>query len=322
MQSAPFVTTRRELLLGLAGAALASAKVRNGMYNPEIAAHTSIWLVEAERRKRPLADILDEALSTTHAAGYRRVELTSDFVAAGLKDRTFRLLERSRLEPSIVFDEGPLYTREYAEMSRTRVKDLAWLMMGHGARYLNFSPGVKANGQPMSSAELDTEAYHLNRMGDDIAAAGLDLMVHHREAEMRDNAREWRYLLAHTEPKLVSFCLDVDWVFRAGLSPVSLIDTAGFRLRAVHLRNPRNFQDQELFRDGDIDMAQVARLLRNMQYDGLLVIELLHDRDTKRQYSLATDLSLSRWYAQEMFGSRPGSRPVDMGPHVRLHPHT
>ena len=322
MQSAPFVTTRRELLLGLAGAALASAKVRNGMYNPEIAAHTSIWLVEAEHRKRPLADILDEALSATHAAGYRRVELTSEFLAGGLKDRTFRLLERNRLEPSIIFAEGPLYTREDAEMSRARVKDLAWLMMGHGARYVNFSPKINAKGQPMSGAELDTEAYHLNRMGDDIASAGLDLMVHHHEAEMRDNAREWRYLLAHTEPKLVSFCLDVDWVFRAGLSPVSLIDTAGFRLRAVHLRNPRNGQDQELFRDGDIDMAQVARLLRQMQYDGLLVIELLHNRNTRREYSLATDLSLSRWYAQEMFGWRPGSRPVDMGPHVRLHPHT
>lgn len=81
-------------------------------------------------------------------------------------------------------------------------------------------------------------------MGDDIAAAGLDLMAHHHEAEMRDNAREWRYLLAHTEPKLVSFCLDADWVFRAGLSPIFLIETSGFRLRAVHLSNPRNGQDQ------------------------------------------------------------------------------
>jgi sugar phosphate isomerase/epimerase len=174
----------------------------------------------------------------------------------------------------------------------------------------------------MSSAELDTETYHLNRMGDEIAAAGLDLMVHNHEAEMRDNARAWRYLLAHTEPKLVSFCLDVDWAFRAGLSPVSLIDSAGFRLRALDLRNPRDGQDQELFRDGDIDMAQIARLLRQTQYDGLLVIELMDDRDTSRRYSLATDLSLSRWYAQEIFGSRPGSRPVDMGPHVRLDPHT
>jgi sugar phosphate isomerase/epimerase len=322
MQSAAFPTTRRELLLGLAGAALASAKVRNGIYNPEIAAHTSFWLVEAERRKRPLADMLDEALSTARAAGYRRLELTPDFLASDLKDRTFRLLENNKLEPSIIFAEGPLYTREDAEMSRAKVKDLAWLMMGRGARYINFSPGVKPNGQPMSGGELDTEAYHLNRMGDDLAGAGLDLMVHHHAAEMRDNAREWRYLLGHTEPKLVSFCLDVDWVFRAGMSPVSLIDTAGFRLRAVHLRNPKNGQDQELFRDGDIDMVPVGRVLRQMQYDGLLVIELLHDRDAMRQYSLGTDLSLSRWYAQEIFGSRPGSRPVDMGPHVRLHPHS
>lgn len=322
MQSAPFHTTRRELLLGLAGAALASAKVRNGMYDPEIAAHTSIWLVEAERRKQPLASILDDALSTTHAAGYRRVELHSEFLAASLKDRTLRLLEKNKLEPSIIFAEGPLHTRADAEMSRARVKDLAWLIMGRGARYINFSPAVKPDGQPISDSELDTEAYHLNRMGDDIAPAGLDLMVHHHEAAMRDNAREWRYMLAHTEPKLVSFCLDVDWVCRAGLKPLSLIDTAGFRLRAIHLRNPRNGQDQELFRDGDIDMGQIARLLRQMQYDGVLVIELMHDRDTSRQYSLATDLSLSRWYAQEIFGARPGSRPVDMGPHVRLHPHT
>jgi hypothetical protein len=69
-------------------------------------------------------------------------------------------------------------------------------------------------------------------------------------------------------------------------------------------------------------MSQIARLLRQMQYDGLLVIELMHDRDNSREYSFATDLSLSRWYAQVVFISRPGSRPVDMGPHVGLDPHT
>jgi len=322
MQSAPLLTTRRELLLGLAGAALASAKVRNSMYNPEIAAHTSIWLFEAELRKRRAADILEEALSSTHAAGYSRVELAADFLAGNLKNRTIKLLERNKLAPSIVFVEGPLYTREDAEKSRAKVKDLAWAVMGRGARYINFSLAVKPNAQPMSAAELDLEAYQLNRMGDDIAAAGLDLMVHHHEAEMRDDAREWRYLLAHTEPKLVSFCLDVDTASRAAMNPVSLIDAAGFRLRALHLRNPKNGQDQELFRDGDIDMYQIARQLRQMQYDGLLVVELIHRADTKRHYSLPTDLSLSRWYAQEVFGARPGSLPVDMGPHVRLHPHS
>ena len=130
MQSASFRTTRRQLLLGMAGTALASAKVRNGMYSPEILAHTSILLVEAERRKRPLADMLDEALSATYAAGYRRVELASDFLAGGLSDRTFRLLEKNKLEPAVVFADGPLYRRDDAEMSRAKVKDLAWLAMG------------------------------------------------------------------------------------------------------------------------------------------------------------------------------------------------
>ena len=75
--------------------------------------------------------------------------------------------------------------------------------------------------------------------------------------------------------------------------------------------------DQELLRDGDINMPEIARLLRQMFYDGFLVVELLHDKDTRRQYPLATDLSLSRWYMQEVFAARPGSAPVDMGPHVR-----
>ena len=113
----------------------------------------------------------------------------------------------------------------------------------------------------------------------------------------------------------------MDWVFRAGLYPVSLIDTTGFRLRALHLRNPKNSGDQELFLDGDIDMGQIERLIRQMQYDGLLVIEL-SNRATTRSYPLATGLSLTRLYAQEMFGARPGSHPVDIGPHVRLYPHT
>lgn len=317
MPSGPFLQTRRELLLGLAGAALAYPKVRNSMYNPQIAAHTSIWLVEAELRKIPVAEILNEAFAGTRNAGYRRVELMSEFLSPELRAQTLRLLSRNNLDPSILFAAGPLHEREAGEASRKQVTDLAWLMMGRGAQFVNFSPFPTANERPKTIEELDTEAYQLNRMGEELKSDGIDLMLHHHEAEMRDDAREWRYLVAHTETSLVSFCLDVDWVTRAGIRPVSLIDTAGPRLRSLHLRNPKNGMDQELLRDGDINMAEIARLLRQMSYDGFLVVELLHDKDTRRQYPLATDLSLSRWYMQEVFGARPGNPPVDMGPHVR-----
>ena len=320
MQSGPFLTTRRELLLGLAGAALASSKVRNSMYNPEIAAHTSIWVEEAALRNKRPADLVEEALAATRAAGYHRIELASEFLTPDAKDRTLRLLEKEKLEPSILFASGPFHTREAAEASRRQVKDMALAMMGRGVQLLNFSPAVKPNRQALTTEELDTEAYHLNRMGEDIRQAGLDLMVHHHDSEMRDNAREWRYLISHTEPPLVSFCLDVDWAARANMNPVSLVDTANYRLRAVHLRNPKKGEDQELLREGDIDMAAIARLLKQMQYDGFLVVELTHPKNAARQYALTQDLSLSRWYAQEVFGIRQGNPPVDMGPHVRLHP--
>ncbi len=154
-------------------------------------------------------------------------------------------------------------------------------------------------------------------MGQDLRATAIGLMVGHHLSEMRDNAREWRYTLAHTEAGLVSFCLDLDWAVRAGMRPLATLDTAGSRLRNIHLRNPRRGVSQEVLREGDIEMVAVARFLRQSSYDGYLVVDLSANPQSPRQYTLTEALSFSRWYMQQVFGMRPGAPPVDMGPHVR-----
>jgi sugar phosphate isomerase/epimerase len=216
-----------------------------------------------------------------------------------------------------VFATGSLLDRETAESTRQRILEWARIMSGFDTRFFNFSPAFTPDGRPKTAGELETQAYQLNRLGQDLAQNGMGLTVHHQLPEMRDDAREWRYTVAHTETGLVSFCLDVDWIVKAGLRPLPLMDTAGARLRNLHLRNPRMGANQELLREGDINMFEISRFLRQMSYDGFLTVELQHDPDTPRQYSLTEDLSLSRWYMQEIFGSRPGNPPVDMGPHVR-----
>jgi len=317
MKLASVVHTRRQLLFGMAGAALAYSQPRNRIYNPQLAAHMSLWLEEAELRNQHLGDILDEAFLGTSHAGFRRVELTSDFLSPDLRARTLRMLGRTKLQPAILFTTGSLYERAAADASRAQVLDVARLMDGFDTRFVNFSPASRPDGQPKTAEELDTQAYQLNRMGQDLTQVGMGLMVHHLPDAMEDNAREWRYTLAHTETGLVSFCLDVDWVTRAGLNPLALMDTASARLRNLHLRNPRMGVYQELLRDGDINMFAISRFLRDSSYDGFLTVELLYDKNTKRQYPVTEALSLSRWYMQEVFGSRPGNPPVDMGPHVR-----
>ncbi|MBZ5578453.1 MAG: hypothetical protein LAP40_17965 [Acidobacteriia bacterium] len=317
MNHASISHTRRELLFGMAGAALAVSQTRNQIYNPRLLGHTSIWLREAVFRNRRLDEMAEEAFDSMQRAGYRRVELASEFLAPGLRNRTLVLLRKQKLQAAIVDASGPLYERREAEATRAQVLEMAGLMEGWDTGFLNFSPAGRPDRRPKTASELETQAYQLNRMGQDLRQTGMGLMVHHDLAEMQDNAREWRYTRANTETGLVSFCLDVDSVTRAGLRPVPLMDEAGARLRNLHLRNPRGGVDQEFLREGDINMVEIARFLRRMSYDGFLTVELSYDRDTQRQHSLTEDLSRSRWYMQDIFGSRPGSAPVDMGPHVR-----
>lgn len=317
MRQASCSQTRRELLFGMAGAALALSQPRNRIYNPQLAGHTSIWLDEAARRNLRPADFVDEAFGSLERAGYGRVELTTEFLAPDLRDRTLVALKKQRLEPAILYTSGILYERKVAEATGEQVLEFARLMEGRETRWINFSPAAKPDGQPKTAGELETQAYQLNRIGQDLQQAGMGLMVHHRETEMLDNAREWRYTRANTETGLVSFCLDVDSIAHAGLRPVVLMDEAGARLRNVHLRNPRNGSDQELLREGDINMVAIARFLRQMRYDGFLTVDLSYNQDTQRQYALTEALSRSRWYVQQVFGSRPGNPPVDFGPHVR-----
>ena len=321
MKHASVLLTRRQWLLGVTGAALAYSQPRNRMYNPLLAVHTSIWQTEAAIRKVQLADIEDEAFTSIHRAGYRRLELTSDFLAPDLRTRTLDLLRKRSLQPALVSAAGPLWEKAAAEDSRERVLDIARLMNGWDTRFIDFHPALKPDGAAKTADEIEMQAYQLSRMGQDLAQTGMRLIVGHGVAEMQNDAREWRYTVGHTEISQVSFCVDVECAVRAGMPPLTLLDTAGSRLRSLQLRNLNNGVSQEVLRDGDINMVPVARFLHQSSYDGFLVVDLRRDAATPRQYPITEALSLSRWYMQEIFGSRQGSPPVDFGPHVRERKH-
>jgi hypothetical protein len=128
MKQASRPHTRREVLLGMAGAALAFSQPRNRIYNPQLAAHTSLWLEEAGLRHESLDDILDEAFGSMRRAGYRRLELDSAFLGAGLRARTLPLLRDSRLQPTVLYMSGPLYAIPAAEETRNQVLQTAQIL--------------------------------------------------------------------------------------------------------------------------------------------------------------------------------------------------
>jgi sugar phosphate isomerase/epimerase len=308
--------TRRQFVLGLAGGALAYPGTGNNLYNPKLAVHTSIWVSEAAARKKQPADMIDEAFGAIQRAGYRRVELAAEFTRPDVLGKTLGRLGRFGLEPSIVAAGGRLYGAE-AEAVRAQAATLALSFTGR-ATFLSFTCSQKPDGSPKTLAELDAQAYQLNLLGLDLERTGVRLLLDHDVVEMTADAREWRHMVAHTEDRAVSLCLDVESAIRAGASPWPLIEAAAGRLRSVHLRNTRHGVDEESLAEGDIDLAAIAKLLREELYDGFLVVELRRVAATDRRRSPEESLAWSRWRMQEIFGSRPGAFPVDIGPHVRF----
>jgi sugar phosphate isomerase/epimerase len=287
--------TRREFLAGLAGSALAPLEARTGIYNPQLATQTRIWL--------PLPQDLEPVFAGIRQAGYRRIDLAPEFLHPSRRGETLRLVSRHQLEIAAACAAG----------DRDEVLEIARAAKDAGARLL--AVAAAAGAQP-SAADLDARAYQVNQLGGDLGRLGLRLLLQHGPGEMRDNARSWRFLVRHTETALVALSVDADCAAQAGLDPTVLLDEFSPRLASVYLRSRRNGLPLEEIGDGDPDMARIAAALRRFSYEGYLVVDLASDPQTRRQ-TLPMALSHTRWYMQEIFGTRPGGRPVDMGPHVR-----
>jgi len=298
--------TRRDLLRSLAGltagAAVASAQARKGGYQPQICAQTYVWTQIFSRQKKPLGEGLEEMFAATRRAGYSRVELMGAMVAPDLLPRTAELLKSNRLDPVIVYAAGPMHEAAAAEKTLTEMLQTADAARTIGTRAIETNPTPKGKKERKTDDELATQSKALNRLAEALRERGMRLFVHHHDPEMADEAREWRHILKNTDPKLVLFCLDIDWVIRGGQQPVALLREAGGRLGSLHIRNSRQSVWTESLDEGEYDYTAVADGLKPLRYRGYVVTELAYDKATAITRPLEEDLRLSRLFLEKTFG--------------------
>lgn len=81
-------------------------------------------------------------------------------------------------------------------------------------------------------------ADQLNRHGQALAKEGLRFGYHNHNFEFRKfgELSGLEILLANTDPKLVSFEMDVGWVIAAGFDPVALLNAHSGRFTQVHVK--------------------------------------------------------------------------------------
>jgi inosose dehydratase len=279
--------TRREWLIGMAAASQARAVT----YNPLLAAACYVW----QQQKASVED----ALAGTARAGYRRVELTNAFFEADLAERTRAALRANKLELFSIYNGGVMHEPEAAQQTIAKVLSLADVAKSMGAHMVNVNPApIK---ERKTDEQLATQAKTLNEIGKRVKAKDMKLVVHQHAPELREEAREWRFEMRNTDPALVSFCVDVDWLKRGGQDPMALLKEAGKRTASLHLRSARNGVWSEDLGDGDIDYRQVAAYMKEIGFQGYLIIELAYEKQTNPTRTVEENMRRSRLYAEKVF---------------------
>jgi hypothetical protein len=276
---------RRDLLL-MGPAALLSLAAKR--YQPGgLSVEGYIFQQYAQRQHKTLGEVLDEIFPMAHQAGFRNIELNQGFLTPELRNRVLDLVSANSLRMPSVYVGGSMHRRDLAERTINQALEIAALCKKHGCRAIINNPDPKPHDVPKTDAELAVQVKMLDLMGRELAIRGFEFWTHAHAPQMADNAREWRYNLHHTDPKVVWICLE-----------------AGRRVASLHLRNSHHKVWLESFTTGDIDYRQIASYLQQINLKPLLVVELAYMKETVVTRPLEEDLRLSRLYAERVFGLR------------------
>ncbi len=260
------------------------------------------WGVTYQQEGRRLEDCFDEVLGAVAEAGYEGVEGMLAHVGSPEKARAMaRLLERHRLRMVSLYAGGAFHEPAKDEATRQAILACVPFLRDVGCPMVNTNPDTI--GREKTDGELAAQAEGLNRLGGSLREQGLLFVVHNHDPEIRSNAREFRYNMDHTDPDTVGLCLDTHWAYRGGADPLALLREYAGRLRSLHLRNSVGGVWSEALGDGEVDHHAMARLLREVGYQGPLIVELAYEAGTPRTRGLPENTRLSRDYVRRVFGA-------------------
>ncbi len=217
-----------------------------------IAVQTRPWGVD--RNRDDLAGILAEIAG----AGYDGFEIGNQHLDLAQPDRLRALADAHGLAIAGIHAGGEISDPDAIKSARAQIERIADFIVAVGASIMPFSGQPKPDKSP---AELQTEADNLNMVGELCAKRGVTLCYHNHNWEIVNDCAELQFLMAHTDPALVSLCLDVGWVQRAGGDPLAVVNRFADRIGYFHLKDTTADDWRELG-NGEVDLPPLLAAVK------------------------------------------------------------
>ena len=162
--------------------------------------------------------------------------------------------------------------------------------------------------RPTNPEMLDKMCTIADAVGEYAKSVGVTLCFHPHYGTCVFNESDIDYMLAHTNPEFVSFCIDTAHRTLAGMDPAALIHKIGKRVGFMHLKDVDTYELKRAegrakmasFRalgHGTVDFKGVKAALEEEGYDGVLCVEL--DRPEVGNFHSA---EVSRIYIKDVLG--------------------
>jgi sugar phosphate isomerase/epimerase len=228
------MTSRRDFLMGAAALAAApSALVPSALAAGSIPLGLQLYTVRADLEKD-----FEGTLKKLHAIGIRRVQasLTQDGKTAS---------QQRKLYDAMGFTWESIHAG--GDALRTNLQATIDAAKSVGIRNITCSfalyPAERAAFMAGPSLEdWKRNADTFNACGAACRKAGLTFAYHNHNVEFRKvgDVVPYDYLLAHTDPALVQFEMDIGWIVAGGADPLAYLTRHPDRFYSLHIKDLKN----------------------------------------------------------------------------------
>ena len=304
--------SRRQFVSVLGAASASAFLTQEGTASPlpaksmQLSCNQYSWITFYNRQGKNWFTDLDASLAEYVSTGLKSYEPAAN--NADDVKKLLPLLKKYSLSMPSLYVNSSLHQPDEASKSIASVLSIADACKEVGTKIIvtNPNPIQWGTDKNKTDADLAEQAQNLDKLGAELKKRGVTLAYHTHDVELRAAAREFHHMLLATDPKNVSLCLDVHWVYRgSGNSQVALFDIVklyGKRIVELHIRQSKDGIWQETFGDGDIDYRRLVQNLDGIGIRPHLVLEQCLEKTSPNTMNGVEAHKKDLIYSGEVFG--------------------
>lgn len=160
---------------------------------------------------------------------------------------------------------------------------------------------VRAAPRKKTVQQLDIQADLLRKIMVITEKHHVTVNLHNHTYEVVDDLHDLKGTLARIPD--ANLGPDLNWLVRGGVDPVWFIRRYGEKIVFLHLRDQyKDGRWSEALGEGDMDYAAIGKVLRDVKFNGIAVIELAHENKFELTRPLRESWKISRQYVRQVLG--------------------